>query len=88
MDQFLRQAGLDRRLGDARVLSAWHAALGPDLAARARAVRFRAGELTVEVQSAAHRQELASFTGEDFRRAANQRLGAETIRRVSFRLKQ
>ncbi len=88
MSQFLRQAGLDRGLRDARVLGAWRKAVGPGLAPHARAVRFRTGELIVEVQSAAHHHELSSFTGEGFRRAANQQLGAETIRRVTFRLKQ
>ena len=70
------------------MLGAWREALGRELAPRARAVRFKGGELLVEVHSAAHRQELSSFTGEGFRKSANQRLGAEIIRRVTFRLKQ
>jgi hypothetical protein len=88
MDELLRRSGLERGLEQARVLGAWRESLGADLSARARAVRFQGGELLVEVASAAHRQELAAFTGERFRRAANQRLGAEVIRRVTFRLKQ
>ena len=87
MGSFLDQSGLKRRLGDVRVLSAWREALGPELAPGARAVRFRRGELVVEVASAVQRQELAAFTGEGFRRKANERLGAETIRRVTYRLK-
>ena len=70
------------------MLGAWREALGVEFAQRARAVRFKGGELLVEVGSAAHRQELSAFTGEGFRRRANQRLGAEIIRRVTFRLKQ
>ena len=88
LGSFLSSSGLTRKLSDTRVLAAWREALGPELAPRARAVRFRRGELTVEVASAVHRQELDAFTGDSFRRAANERLGAETIRRVTFRLKQ
>jgi hypothetical protein len=88
MDELLRGSGLDRGIEQARVLGAWRESLGAEFAARARGVRFQRGELLVEVLSAAHRQELAAFTGERFRRAANQRLGAEVIRRVTFRLKQ
>lgn len=87
LKQYLREAGLDRGLKDARVIGAWREAVGPALAPHAKAVRFKGNELTVEVQSAAHHQELSSFTGEGYRRAANAQLGAETIRRVTFRLK-
>jgi hypothetical protein len=86
--ELLRLSGLDRGLEQARVLGAWRESLGQELAPRARAVRFKAGELVVEVLSAAHRQELVAFSGDGYRRAANQRLGAEVIRRVTFRLKQ
>jgi len=83
---FLSTSGIGPRLRDAEVHRAWLEVVGPDLAARARPVRFRAGELTVAVRSAPHLQELKSFTGESFRRAANERLGGERIRRVTFRL--
>jgi hypothetical protein len=49
-------------------------------------VRFENGELEVAVRSAAHLQELQSFTGDSFRKKANQRLGSERIRSVVFRL--
>ena len=45
-------------------------------------------DLLVEVESSAHLQELKQFTGEDFRRRANERLGRERIRRVVFKLKR
>lgn len=66
---------------------AWNEALGDDMKAAAKPVRFRAGELSVEVGASAAFYELRNFTGEDFRRAANERLGKETIRRVVFRLR-
>ena len=82
---FLRGAKLDRRLREAEVFAAWRAVLGPQLAERARAVRFERGELTVEVGSAALLGELSSFTGERHRQAANARLGGDRIHSVSFK---
>jgi hypothetical protein len=55
---------------------------------RARPVHFQFGELTVEVESAPHLHELQNFTGEQFRREANHRLGDEHIKKILFRLKR
>ena len=84
LQQFLRASRLDRGMAEHEVLAAWGQVLGPVQAARARAVRFRDGELLVEVASAPLLQELTNFTGEGHRRAVNRRLGAERIRRVTF----
>ena len=54
---------------------------------KVKPVRFRNGELSVEVKSSALLYELRSFTGEDFRNAANERLGKEAIRKIAFRLR-
>ena len=74
------------------VFRAWNRAVGEGLARRAKPVRFERGDLVVEVDSAAHRQELDAFTGEGFRERANQLLaripGGPTIRRAIFRLKR
>lgn len=83
---FLRDHGYANKLRDAAVLRAWRDSASPKYGARARATRFQDGELLVEVSSAAHLQELSGFTGEELRRAANQRLGSERIRRVHFKL--
>ena len=85
---YLKESGLAPQLRDRPVFEAWTAAVGERLARRARPVRFRGGELLVEVESAAHMQELKSFTGEQFKGLANQRLGKQTIRRVVFQLKR
>jgi len=82
---FLRSSGLDAQLRDARVYAAWHAAVGDALAKRAVPVRFDQGELTVEVTSSAHLQELTNFTGEQYRALANARMGREVIQRVVFK---
>jgi hypothetical protein len=70
------------------VYKAWNAAVGKQLAQRARPVRFAKGELLVEVESATHLHELANFTGDDFRKRANAALGGEEIRKVVFKLKR
>ena len=85
---YLKSSGLDQKFRELPVFDAWIEAVGEALARRARPVRFHAGELTVEVESAAHRQELVSFSGEQYRKLANRRLGRETIERVLFKLKR
>ncbi len=88
IDDYLRESGMSSQLRSAQVFEAWRQAAGPVLARRARPVRFRRGELVVEVGSAPHLHELESFTGENYRRAANASLGDERIERMTFCLKQ
>ncbi|MEM7307145.1 MAG: DUF721 domain-containing protein [Planctomycetota bacterium] len=77
---FLREAGLGSRTRNQEVFEAWKQAFGER--PRVRPVSFRSGDLTIEVGSAALRQELKSFTADNFRRKANQILGDTRIRRV------
>ncbi|MEZ6002903.1 MAG: DUF721 domain-containing protein [Planctomycetota bacterium] len=84
---FLQESGLDKRMRESVVFDAWHKALGPEFSKRARAIQFRSGNLVVETESAAHRHQLVSFTGERFRRRANEILGADRILKVTYKLK-
>ena len=84
---FLRDTGLGARPRDMLVFQAWKDAAGEELAKRAIPVRYRNGELTLEVESAVHLQELKNFTGEGYRRGANARLGNEAIRKLAFKLR-
>ena len=61
--------------------------LGSPQSRRAVPVRFRDGELLVEVESATHLSELKNFKGDGYRSRANQRLGDDVIRKVVFKLK-
>ena len=88
LSAYLRESGLAPRMRNLPVFRAWSEALGRELARHARAVRFQKGELVVEVDSATHLHELANFSGERFRVLANQRLGSEQIRRVTFQPKR
>jgi len=88
LKEFLRESGLGPRLKNSEVFGAFGQALGATLSKRAHPVRFQSGNLTVEVESAAHMHELANFSGEPARRKANKILGAERIARVDFKLKR
>ena len=88
LKSFLRDSGLGPKLLSQEVYAAWRGACGKELASRAQATRFTDGVLLVEVQSAPHLAELKSFSGESLRRAANQRLGSDRIRQVTFQLKR
>ena len=88
LNRYLRESGLGAKLRHVQVYRAWKQALGVALAARAKPVRFEDGELDVVVNSSAHFDELTNFTGETYRKKANQRLGSERIRRVTFRLER
>ncbi len=86
---FLRESGLGVRSGDERVFDAWRKALG-EASEHARPVALRGGELVVEVSSSAMLQDLKGFTGEGYRRRANELLGssrAPRIQRVKYRLR-
>ena len=87
MTEYLAGSGLGAQLQRSRVFEAWTRAAG-GTGRRTRAVRFRDGELTVEVQSAALMQELRNFTGEDLRRRTNANLGSERVRRIDFQLER
>ncbi|MEO0649248.1 MAG: DUF721 domain-containing protein [Planctomycetota bacterium] len=80
-----RQAGLNRSKPVHPVFSAWAEAAGPALAEVAKPVRFRAGELAVDVASASHHHELVAFTGEPLRRRLNELLGEDLVRRIAFK---
>ena len=88
LSRYLKASGLSLRMQHLDVYRAWNEAVGPALARRARPVSFKSGALCVEVESAAHLQELQNFTGDQYRTLANARLGDALIRKIAFRLKQ
>lgn len=85
LSAYLRETGLARRRSESPVYAAFEAAAGPDLARRARPVRFARGVLTVEVDSSSHYHELQSFRGEELRQRVNQTLGRADVRRIAFK---
>lgn len=85
LDAVLKDLGIRPSPTYERVQAAFREQAGPRLAALAEATRFRRGELLVEVRSAAHAQELASFTGEALRSRINAALGSNVVERIVFK---
>ena len=88
LKRYLKGSGLGEKLRHGDVHQAWSQALGARDAGRARSVAYRGGELIVEVESAAYKQELKTFTAEGYRRKANQLLGSNRIHRVIIKMKK
>lgn len=86
--QFLAESGLNRTRGDERVLRAWSDAAGPSWKEHASPVRFRGGQLVVQVGSSVALAELRSFHSERIRALANASLGGDVIRKVVFELER
>lgn len=92
--EFLRDTKLLQRKKVQPVYAAWDEAVGPDNAARARAVAFRRGELIVEVDSTSLLSELRGFAAEDLRARTEALLQQEEsqattrIRKLTFKLKR
>ena len=80
-----RQVGLNRSKPAHPSFKAWDDVAGPELARVARPVRFRAGELAIDVSTATHYHELVAFTGEGLRRRVNDLLGEEIVRKLVFK---
>jgi predicted nucleic acid-binding Zn ribbon protein len=77
----------DLRLEDAaagwRAVADWPALAGERIAKRTRAVAFRDGVMTIEVEGSAWIHELG-FLRRELVRRANQRVGANVVRDVRF----
>jgi hypothetical protein len=58
---YLRSSGLARSLQHADIYSVWDEIVGGELRAHTRVAGFKRYRLYVDVDSAAHRQELATF---------------------------
>lgn len=80
---FLKEAGIGAKGRDGEVFRAWNEAYG---STEARPVAFRNRALHLEVTSPALLQDLKSYSGDRFRRRANQILGEERIRRIVVKL--
>lgn len=75
---------LERRLEEAKIWQIWDRAVGSQLAAKAKPVRFNNGLLTVAVSSAPWMQQL-NFMKRDIAQRLNQMLGKELVREIYLR---
>jgi predicted nucleic acid-binding Zn ribbon protein len=79
----LREFRLDGAAAGWRAVAAWPALAGERIAKRTRAVAFRDGVMTIEVEGSAWMHELGYLKRELVRRA-NQHVGADVVRDVRF----
>ncbi len=77
----LRNMGLAEAAEGWRAVSDWAELSGPRLARHSRAVGFRDGTLTVEVEGSAWMHELG-FLKQELVRKVNQHLGSDVVREV------
>ncbi|MEA5115600.1 MAG: DciA family protein [Geobacteraceae bacterium] len=75
---------LERRLEEAKIWQIWDRAVGSQLAAKAKPIRFNNGLLTVAVSSAPWMQQL-NFMKRDIAQRLNQMIGKELVREIYLR---
>lgn len=83
LSRTLHQLGLDAEFEGWRAVEDWPALVGPRLARHTRAVSFREGTLSVEVDGSAWMQEL-KFLKRDMIRRIGRHLGSDRVRDVRF----
>jgi len=79
----LREFRLDEAAAGWRAVAEWPALAGERIAKRTRAVAYRDGVMTIEVEGSAWMHELG-FLKRELVRRANQRAGANVVRDVRF----
>ncbi len=72
---------VEKRLDEGKIWVVWDAAVGEQIAAKARPVAFRDGTLTVAVASAPWMQQL-TFLKEQIKAKVNERLGGILVREI------
>lgn len=83
--KFAREHRLQRNDDRERVFTAWRRAVGPALTRQAWPVRWRSGELLIEVASAAHYHELSAFRSQELLHAMAQQLGDDRVKKLVFK---
>ena len=86
LPRVLKEAGLvpERRQGE--ILDAWEAVAGPMVSAHTRVISFRAGRLTIGVESAPLRQELELFRKEELTKGLRSALDGVFVEELRFHL--
>ena len=82
----LQKRGYARPLAAAEVLAAWAHVAGERLAARTRVANFRAGILTIEVDSAAQRYEMEAFRGPELLAGLQRDESIPRVRKIVFQM--
>jgi predicted nucleic acid-binding Zn ribbon protein len=83
LPEVLRGLRLEDAAAGWRAVAEWPSLAGERIAKRTRAVAFRDGVMTIEVEGSAWMHELG-FLKRELVRRANQRVGANVVREVRF----
>ena len=83
LPSLLRELGLEAGILGWRAVTEWPAAVGPQVARRARAVSFQDGTLRIEVEGSAWRYELG-FLKRDLLQQLSRHLGSPLVRDLEF----
>jgi hypothetical protein len=84
LGRILKDLRIEERSREGALATAWDAAAGPDLSAKARPVSFRSGLLTVEVEGAALLQEVRGFRARALLSALKGSPGGAKVREIRF----
>ena len=83
LPELLQQLGLARTAEGWRAVADWPAIAGARIAGHTRAVAFRDGALTVEVEGSAWMHELG-YLKRELIRTVNRELGSDRVRDIRF----
>ena len=83
LPELLQQLGLARTAEGWRAVADWPVVAGARIAGRTRAVSFREGALTVEVEGSAWMHELG-YLKRELIRTVNRELGSDRVRDIRF----
>jgi len=86
LSEFMKSSGLSRRRRLSAVEAGWARAAGEAVAAHSRVAALRAGALTVVVDSAACRHELANFRRFEMLERLRGQKGCERIHDIRFKV--
>ena len=80
-----KKLGIDAKLREQTLFSAWDEIVGRRIARHARPAHVRRGRLTVSVENSAYIQ-VYSFLKKDLQQKLNEKLGKNTVREIVFRV--
>ena len=86
LPRVLKEAGLLPEGRQREIETTWRDVAGPNVAAHTRVISFRAGRLTIGVESAPLRQELELFRKEELTKGIRSALGGVFVEELRFRL--
>lgn len=83
LEKTINSLGIKKRLGEARAISAWEKAVGPQIASQTQPLKIQDGKLIVKVESSTWKNELV-FLKQELIGKLNQSVGEEVVADIIF----